>query len=95
MNNIVLFLLISGSAFAGEEAFDWTACDTELTENCAEKSNDKDKHDCIGKMDREKISEDCFIRFKSLCKQFGKRCSHYHVNKNSRNKIKARHKAKN
>ena len=81
MKIAVFILLFSSLVFATDEAVDWGTCGTELTGICAEKNSDKEKHDCIGKMDRAKVSKDCFLKFKSLCKRFEKRCSHYHVNK--------------
>ena len=70
------------------EAVDWTACKPEVSANCTEQVGDKDKHDCLGKLDAAKLSKECLVHFKGLCKQFGKRCKprhhHRHVGKGKR-----------
>ena len=90
MKNTFFFVMafsLYGIAFSygADEPVNWDICSAEIKERCAESVDDKSKHDCLGKVDRAKFSNECLAHFKGLCKQFGKSCGrHRHKHKSKK-----------
>ena len=81
---ILFLILVSTNSIAEEtpasvveNGIDWTACTSELASHCLSDVQDRAKHDCLGKLDVALFSKECLAHFKSLCRQYGKRCGRH------------------
>ncbi len=69
---IALILAIATSAGAAKsKKIDWSLCERELKEpTCAKITDDHKKHECIEKLPKENVSEDCRVKNEKLEGQF-------------------------
>jgi hypothetical protein len=58
------------SAFAGGKKVDWSLCEREIKESCSKEKDDHGKHECLEKLPKEKVSEECAEKNEKLEAQF-------------------------
>ena len=65
------------TTYATNEKIDWEICKVELGKYCLNIVEDKEKHNCLGKIDSTVLGKDCLMYFKSLCSKYGKKCGRH------------------
>jgi hypothetical protein len=81
MKNILVItvLTIAASVSAAKsKKIDWSLCEREIKEFCSKHTDDHDKHECLEKLPKEKISEECQEKNKKLEDQFKGKHKHSH-----------------
>lgn len=56
---ITAVLTFSCSASIAAKKIDWSLCEREIKDYCATAKSDPDKHECIEKLSKEKVSDEC------------------------------------
>lgn len=54
----IILTSTSSHSFAAKKV-DWSLCEQEIKESCSTAKSDHDKHECIEKLPKEKVSDEC------------------------------------
>lgn len=73
--NMRLILVMTTFAFAttsyaGGKKVDWSLCEREIKESCSGKKDDHATHECLEKLPKDKLSEECAEKNEKLEAQF-------------------------
>lgn len=60
------------SAQAKSKKVDWSLCDHEIKTHCSKAKTDHEKHECIEKLPKDKVSDECREKNEKLEGTFGK-----------------------
>lgn len=67
----VASLMMTGPALAKAKKVDWSLCEQEITAHCSKAKSDHDKHECIEKLPKDKVSDECREKNEKLEGSFG------------------------
>lgn len=74
ISTLVLGLFVSFNAYSGDEKVDWGICKTDLeSTGCMAKNDDHEKHECLEKAPKGKVSKDCKKHNHKLEEKFSKK----------------------
>ena len=66
----LVFTLSTAVSFAKTKKIDWSLCEREVRENCSKLTDNHEIHECIEKLPKEKVSDECREKNESLEKEF-------------------------
>lgn len=69
---VVSLMIMAVVANAKSKKVDWTLCEQEIKNHCASSKSDHDKHECIEKLAKDKVSDECRVKNEKLEGTFGK-----------------------
>lgn len=76
MKNLTVILAVAIAfaitAHAKGKKIDWSLCEQEIITHCAKEKTDHGKHECLEKLPKEKVSEECRQKNEKLEGSFGK-----------------------
>lgn len=76
MKKVIILLAVSIafilSAQAKGKKVDWSLCEQEISAHCTKAKSDHDKHECIEKLPKGKVSDECREKNEKLEGTFGK-----------------------
>lgn len=75
---IASIMSLSLTAYAKSKKVDWSLCEQEIAAHCSKAKSDHDKHECIEKLPKEKISEECREKNEKLEGSFSEKHDHKH-----------------
>lgn len=56
---LILTSVFTSAAFADSKKIDWSACEKEIKEFCSKIKDDHEKHECLEKLAKDKVSKKC------------------------------------
>lgn len=64
-------MAMSITAYGKTKKVDWSLCEQEITTHCSKSKSDHDKHECIEKLPKDKVSDECREKNEKLEGSFG------------------------
>lgn len=56
---LAISLAVAFPALAKGKKVDWSLCEQEISAHCSKAKSDHDKHECLEKLSKEKVSDEC------------------------------------
>ena len=56
---VVTTLAFATTSYAAGKKVDWSLCEREIKESCSNKKDDHATHECLEKLSKEKLSDEC------------------------------------